>query len=224
MAQVVTISVGRLLGRNEKLTTAKFNAIVKSIVISLSGITGTAEIGDGAVTPAKAGPGAWFYAAGALTATTYTAAYAPTPVASYADGLWLTFKADAANPALAEFDGGAGAKPLYKNGGRARLDPGDIAAGSIVTVRYNTTLVAGGCWEVMSLLALRPVDYPFQPASAFVAGQQGLVPAPPASAVRLYLGSDGIWRDVLAEARTYTDSVANQANTYLEIYKSQTFV
>lgn len=155
MAQTISISVGRLIGRNEKLTTAKFNAVVKSITIAMSGIVDTDSLEDGAVTPAKARTGAWFYEAALLDGNTYAADYAPA-ITSYEDGLWLAFKADSDCPANANFDAGPGQKPLYKYGGRFALDAGDIQAGSIVEVRYNAALVVGGCWEVMSLVGPKP--------------------------------------------------------------------
>lgn len=149
MALNFTFNFGRLLGKNERVTTAKLNAIVKGITASLAGSVGTTDITDGAVTPAKASPGAWFYAAATLAGSTYTATYAPA-VAGYVDGLWLCFKANAANTGAASFDSGAGAKPLRKFGGKA-LDTGDIKAGQMCTVRYNSALIAGGCWEVVAV-------------------------------------------------------------------------
>lgn len=225
MSQVVTISVGRLLSRNEKLTTAKINAIVKSIVINLSGIIGTVDLADGAVTPVKASPGAWFYAAAALAGDTYSATYNPA-YAAHTDGTWLTFKAGTANPVNPLFDAGPGAKPLYKYGGRYRLEAGDIPVNSIVTVRYNSTVVAGGCWEVMSLIGLPPIKAPFIPASPYLSGEMGLVPPPPPSARRKYLTSQersgSVWGDESDLATTTAALVT--AETGFEIFKQKNFI
>jgi hypothetical protein len=150
MAFSLAFNIGRLLGRNEKLTTAKINAIVKGMSATLTGTVGTAEIADAAVTPAKVVPGPWWYAAAAMAGSTYVASYTP-PVTAYVDGLFLCFKTDVGNTGVTNFDAGLGAKTLRKYGGQV-LVGGDIAAGAMVMVRYNSTLVAGGCWEIMSLL------------------------------------------------------------------------
>jgi len=150
MSLSLNFNTGRLLGRNEKLTTAKINAIVKGVSANLSGAVGTGDLVDGAVTPVKAAPGPWWYAAAALGGSTYAATYYPA-VTSYTDGLFLCFKSDVGNTGNTNFDAGAGGKSLRKYGGQI-LVGGDITAGAMVMVRYNSTLVAGGCWEIMSLL------------------------------------------------------------------------
>jgi hypothetical protein len=150
MALSLAFNIGRLLGRNERLTTAKINAIVKGMTASLSGTVGTGDITDGAVTPVKSSPGPWWFAQATMGGSTYAATYYP-PVTSYADGLFLCFKTDVGNTGVTNFDAGAGAKPLRKYAGQV-LVGGDIGAGAMVMVRYNSTLAAGGCWEVMSLL------------------------------------------------------------------------
>lgn len=220
MPQTITLSVGRLLSRNEKLTTAKFNAVVKSIVIDISGSVGTSDLVDGTVTPIKASPGAWFDATAVFDgSTTYTAAYAPV-LTSYVDGLWLTFKADTTNLGACYFNAGGGAKPLVKHGGSRQLDKGDVVAKGRVTVRYNTTLISGGCWEVMSLPG-RPVETtPWQPASVYAAGEAGVMPAFPAGKQNYYLRGDGTLHDPVAEAVALT----NGTNTYNEIYKASNFI
>lgn len=155
MALSFQFNVGRLLAKGERVTTAKINAIVKGITGSLTGMVGTADLADAAVTPVKAANGAWWFALATLGGSTYGATFTPA-VVSYVDGLVLAFKANTANTGVTNFDAGAGAKPLRKYAGQV-LTAGDIAANGIVIVRYNTTLVAGGCWEVMSLLATATV-------------------------------------------------------------------
>lgn len=149
MALNFTFNFGRLFGKNERVTTAKLNAVVKGITASLTGTVGTADITDGSITPAKVQQGAWFFALATLSGSTYTAAYTPS-VAGYVDGLFLCFQANAANTGAASLDAGAGAKPLRKFGGKV-LNTGDIKAGQNCTVRYNSTLVAGGCWELVGV-------------------------------------------------------------------------
>jgi len=220
MGLVVNLSVGRLISRNEKLTTAKFNAVVKSIVINISGSVGNADLLAGAVTYDKITNGPFFYTAPALFdgVQTYTAAYTPV-ITSYVDGLVLAFKVDTTNPGPVNFNAGGGAKPMVKHGGLRTLDPGDAVANGILCVRYNTTLIAGGCWEVMSLIG-RPVETtPFVPATAYLAGQAGLLPAPPAGQQTYYLRGDGTWQNVSAQIAAAVASL----NPYLELFKQQNF-
>lgn len=151
MALSIQFFIGRLLGRNENITTAKLNAMVKGMSAALSGSVGTSDLLDGAVTPAKVSQGAYAYAAAILGGNTYTAAFYPA-VTGYSDGLALCFKTDVANPGQVNLDAGGGAKPLVKLGGSV-MAANDLPAGGMVTVRYNATLKAGGCWEVQSLLS-----------------------------------------------------------------------
>ncbi len=142
-------SFGRLLQSTEKLTAAKFNAIVKGIVATLNGTVGTSDLNAGAVTAAKVTTDAYWYALGTLGGSTYSAAYTPA-ISSYTDGLVLAFKAGTANTSGANLDAGAGGKQITKHAGQA-LETGDILAGQIVEVRFNSSLVAGGCFEMLSL-------------------------------------------------------------------------
>lgn len=148
MALSFVFNFGRLLNKGEKWTNAKLNAVVKGISANLSGTVGTADIGAAAIDTTKVQQGAYFYAAATLSAGTYTGTWTPA-VSGYADGLILAFKASATNGGAVNLDAGAGAKPLRKWGGKA-LEAGDIATGQVVNVRYNTTLIGGGCWELVA--------------------------------------------------------------------------
>lgn len=140
---------GRLLNKSERVTNAKINAIVKGISASLSGSVGNADLAAASVDPTKVQQGAYWYAPATLGGATYTGTWTPV-VAGYVDGLVLTFKASAGNTGAANLDAGAGVKPIRKWNGKA-LETGDIAAGQMVSVRYNSTLVGGGCWEVVAV-------------------------------------------------------------------------
>lgn len=148
MAIALSLQFGRLLNKAEKVTNAKINAVVKGISAAITGNVGNADIAPAAVDPTKVAQGAYWFASAVLGAGTYTAAFVPV-VAAYSEGLVLAFKANAGNAGAVNFDAGAGAKPLRKWGGKA-LEVGDIAANQIVSVRYNTNLVGGGCWEIMA--------------------------------------------------------------------------
>lgn len=147
---------GRLLNKSERVTNAKINAIVKGISASLSGSVGNADLAAASVDPTKVQQGAYWYAPATWSGGSgvYTGTWTPA-VAGYVDGLVLTFKANAANDSgggtgPASLDAGPGAKPIRKWNGKA-LEPGDIEAGQMVSVRYNSTLVGGGCWEVVGV-------------------------------------------------------------------------
>lgn len=222
MSLAVTISVGRLLSRNEKLTTAKFNAVVKSIVINISGSVGNTDLVAGAVTYDKASPGPWFFSPATFDGNqTYTAAASPA-LSAYVDGTELAFKVPTTNPGAVYLDFGAGALPILKHGGLQVLDKGDLLANGIGEVRYNATLVAGGCWELMSLLGRPTETTPFVGCSAFLQGQAGVVPAPNAGQQGLYFRADGTWQDVVAAALAAAAGTVQQAP--IEIFKSQSFI
>jgi len=208
MALTTSITVGRLLQRNELVDTAKINAMVRGIVINITGSVGSSDIAAGAVNAAATSADAFWYAPATSSAGLYTAVYA-NAVSNYVDGMWLSFKADAACPAAPQFDAGAGAKPLLNSTGVV-LGSAEIAANNIVTVRYNSTLLAGGCWEVMSRSAIAPIDFPFRGAGSRGPGEIGLVPKPLAGQQGLYLRGDGTWQDAVGDA---VDQIATNAVT-----------
>lgn len=149
MALSLQFFFGRLMNKGELVTNAKVNAVVKGISAQLSGTVGNADLGAASVDPTKVQQGPYFYATATLAAGTYTGTWTPS-VTSYVDGLILTFKASAANSGAVNLDAGSGAKPIRKWNGKA-LESGDIGTGQMVSVRYNSTLVGGGCWEVVGV-------------------------------------------------------------------------
>ena len=222
MALTVQLTVGRLLSRNELLNTAKINAIVKSIVINITGSVGNADIVAGAITAALLTQDAYFDAAGVFDGSaTYTATYTPA-ITAYDDGMILSIKADTTNPGPVNLNAGAGVIPILKSGGTQTLDPGDIVANGRFAVRYNTTLVESGpVWELLSLPA-RPAPgmQPFLPATPFLTGTEGLVPAPAVGQQNQFLRADGTWQDVLSQAL----ASFNLANSFTAIYQQQNFI
>lgn len=149
MALSFVFRFGRLFNKGEKITNAKLNAVVKGVSADLSGTVGNADIAPAAIDPTKVQQGAYFYSTATLSVGTYTGVWTPA-VSGYTDGMILAFKANVTNGGAVNLDAGAGAKPIRKWGIKA-LEVGDIAAGQVVNVRYNTTLVAGGVWELMGL-------------------------------------------------------------------------
>lgn len=185
------VQPGKIFVTGEKVTTAKLNQLGVPVIQA----EGTIGPGDMAAANYDAilGPGAYVYASATLSGVNYTAEYTPA-VSTYADGQWFTFKVNVANPALATFNAGGGALPLYTAGGSRRPEAGEIPAAAIVTVRYNDDLNEGnGGFQILSLLAERaPAD--FQGASERTGGVRGLVPAARAGEQEYVLHADGRWR------------------------------
>lgn len=206
-----TVSPGKVWTESERITTAKLNQTALP-VITAEGVTAPSDMAEGDYS-GKFTPGAYFYTTATLASSTYTTA---ATVASYVNGLTLAIKVDAANPAAVQLDAGASGKPMYQHGGRTRVEAGDIPADTIVEVRYNTSLDSGnGGWEVMTPIGPRPARSAFQPASAYVGGEQGLVPRPAVGQHNFALFGDGTWRSIAAEQ-------AN--NAMIEIFKQQHFI
>jgi hypothetical protein len=211
MALTTTITVGRLLARNELITTAKLNAMVRGIVINVTGSVGTSDLTAGAVTAAKTSVDAFWYAAATSTGAVYGVSYTPA-VSGYADGQWFKFKTDIASKAAAQFNAGPGALPLYYSG--SPVGAGDFTANQDVIVSYNSSLNSGGGgFEVMSPLGARPVTADYLPASAQRGGQRGLVPDTKAGQQAYVLFAGG-WADPTAQFTALVQQLAG-ANVIL---------
>lgn len=113
------------------------------------------------------------------------------------------------------------------NGVQTLLATGSFTAtGSTVTLNGTiagsitaTVVPDSNVWQMLSQLGNSNKQYPFQPASAYLAGEAGLVPQPRAGDQVKYLRGDGTWVDVLALA-----VAANAAlNTNTEIFKMMNF-
>lgn len=206
-----TVTPGKIWTEGEKITTAKLNQTAQPVVTA-EGSTAPSDMATGDYSGVLTA-GAYFYTTATLNFATYTTA---ATVNSYVNGLVLAFKVDAANIAAPQLNAGAGAKPLYQYGGRTPVEAGDILANTIVEVRYNTSLNSGGGgWEVMTPIGPRPARSAFQPASAYLGGEQGLVPRPAVGQHNYALFGDGTWRSIAAE----------QANiSILEVFKQQSFI
>jgi hypothetical protein len=214
------VQPGKIFVTDEKVNTSKLNQLGVP-VIQAEGVISASDMGAGDYSGVLT-PGAYLFAAATLSGAAYTTAFDPV-VTTYADGLVLAFKPDATNPANPTLDAGPGAKPLYQYGASTPVEAGDLPANRIVEVRYNSALnvvdsVALGGWEVMSLIGPRPVRNTFGPASAYLGGEMGFVPAPAASSTRKYLRDDGTWSDPVAAAVAATNGGA------LELFKQQQFI
>lgn len=92
--------------------------------------------------------------------------------------------------------------------------------GTASAVITATVTPDSNVWQMLSQVGNPNILYPFQPASAYLGGEQGLVPRPGVGMQGYYLRADGTWVDVL------TASVAANAalNTYTEIFKAGNFI
>lgn len=209
-----TVTPGKVFVTNEKVNTAKLNQLGVP-VIQAEGVIAPADMAA-ADYSGKLTPGAYCYTTATLATLTYTTAAS---VTTYVDGLWLAIKLGSTSPAAPLLDAGAGAKPLYQYGARTAVEAGDLLANTIIEVRYNSSLNSStGGWEVLTLIGPRPARSPFQPASAYLGGEQGLVPRPNAGQQNYYLRADGTWGDPTAAA------IAAVNGAYMEVYKQQNFI
>ena len=188
------VQPGKIFVNGEKVTNAKLNQLGVPVIVA-EGTTGPSDMAAGNY-DAVIGPGAYVYETATLSGANYTAAYDPV-VTSYVDGQWLAFKVNAANPAAATFNAGAGAKPLYASGGTRVPDAGEIPINTIVQVRYNSSLnAAAGGWQIMSTLRDRLTHFDMVGATAKTGGLGGLVPAPRVGDQAKVLAGDGTWLDL----------------------------
>jgi hypothetical protein len=179
MSLNLNFNFGRLLGVAEKLTTARFNAAVRGISATITGLVGTSDLDNGAVVPAKAAPGDYFFASSCvLIGTTYNTSGYPVAPAALVDGMILSFKADQINVGSVNLAVDAlGAHGITKYGGLP-LVAGDIQAQQVVLVQYNTTLLAGPTWEMVSLPGnqILPTQQPIVGSARNLVVQSGVAP------------------------------------------------
>ena len=191
-----TVQPGKIFTAGEKPTTAKLNQLGVPVITAV-GSTGPSDMAQSDYSTTLAA-GAYFYSLATLTSLNYAATYNP-PVTSYVDGMFVRFKANVVNPAAATFNAGGGVKPIYKYGGSLAVEAGDIPAGSIVVMQYNSSLnAAAGGWELLTLLPEKR-EAEMQGASATRNGASGIVPAPKVGEQTYVLGGDGRFRSITTE-------------------------
>jgi len=126
--------------------------------------TGRGKFASGFLNAGLTMPDAYGYGTGGGTGSAYTVTFSPTLASyltdagaqaytNYWDGLEFIFKAPASSSAAATLtESSLGiAKPIYRPDGTA-IKAGDIVSGSLVCVRYNSTL-GGGCWQMLTPVA-----------------------------------------------------------------------
>lgn len=160
MAQSLTItrSWNFPAGRPVTLAALRLGALPSG---SISGSIGTGDISNGAITPAKTSPGAYFY--GPLVGSNdYTLTLNPA-LTGLADGVEVlakvaTTNTNIPNPPTLNVQG-LGAKNIYHRSGLVPK-PGDLVANDIIRFRYNTSRNSGAggwdIWQVTPSATIRP--------------------------------------------------------------------
>jgi hypothetical protein len=130
-------------------------ALRKGFSISFGGSVSNGDLDPGAVTPSKSSPGAYWYAVGVLTGSTYAITLDPA-LTAYASGVLVRWRPDTTNAGAVDVNvNGLGAKNIFKFG-TLELAPGDLRAGQEVAMSYD----AAGNFQIVSPLgnqADRPV-------------------------------------------------------------------
>ncbi len=150
--------------------------------VSISGSVASADLAAGAVTPAKATPGAYFYGATSGT-NALTLALSPA-LSALANGVEVLAKIGTTTTAAAATTlnvDSLGAKPVYQRSGQA-VAAGDLQTNDIVRFRYNTSRDTGsGGWDVMEVLPSATIR-PAVNVTTGTANAQAVVNVPPLSA------------------------------------------
>lgn len=156
MALSFTVTRGTSLSPNQPVTRARLH-LLGLPSISFSGSVATGDLADGAVTPAKVTPGAYFYGLATGGGAAYVLTLSPA-LTAYANGVQVWWKA----PTTSAGDSNAGAtldvnnlgaKGLYWRSGQA-IKAGEIRGDDLVLVAYNSSRNSGaGGWDVLSVTA-----------------------------------------------------------------------
>lgn len=137
MSLTLVKTSGYIPPENVPLTDAAMRKAFAGASFALDGTVGNADLGPGAVTAAKVTPGPYSFASATLGGDTYAATFSPA-VTSLAKGTDVSFWTSSANPEAPKFSpNGLTAKEIRLPSGFP-LRAGQIAAGSIVTLRYDS--------------------------------------------------------------------------------------
>ena len=150
--------------------------------VSISGSVGTADLAAGAVTAAKATPGAYFFTDTAGVANTYTLSLNPA-LAALANGALVVFKLNATNTSASTLNvNGLGAVALTRNG--AGLMAGDLIINRCYMAVYSST---GPSWDIVSQVGNPGPRYAVSTgsANAYVFTSSGTGYATPTTATSL---------------------------------------
>lgn len=146
LSLTITRSVPLTAGRPVTLAALRLLGLPS---VSISGSVGTGDIASGAITPALASPGAYFYGATSGT-NAYSVTLSPA-LTGLANGVQVWVKIGATNTSAAAptIDVNTlGAKPIYHRSGIVP-QAGDLQQNDIVELTYNTSRNSGnGGWDL----------------------------------------------------------------------------
>lgn len=166
----------------QALTNNLARLLALSPSVSISGSVGTADLDAGAVTAAKATPGAWFFTTTGGSANAYTLSLNPA-LGALVDGALVVFKIHASCTATSTINvNGLGAVALTRNG--AGLMGGDLLINRCYMAVYSST---GPSWDIMSQLGNLGPRYAVSTgaANAYVFTTSGTGYAAPTTATSL---------------------------------------
>lgn len=153
MSLSFTVTAGHTFPAGRPITLAALRLAARP-GLAFTGSVATGDMADGAVTPSKTSPGAFWYAAASGT-NAYTATLSPA-LGSLANGVLAVIKFTNANTAAAAptLDvNSLGAKNVYHRSGQAPKS-GDIQANDIFILVYNTSRNTGaGGWDILAKMA-----------------------------------------------------------------------
>ena len=163
MAFSVTVTPGETFPAGEPITLDKLRRAALPTV-SVEGSVGALDLGPGACNPTVTAVAPYFYGLATFATPVYSLTLSPAP-AALANGLVARFKIPNASDGAVKLNlNSLDPKPLVDNAGND-FGAGDLVSGQIVEVVYNSTLVAGGCWQVTCLLGLDKLGY-YDPTGA----------------------------------------------------------
>lgn len=179
-----------------------------SPTVSFVGTVSNSDLAAGSVTSTKVTPGAFWYGIDGQGSDAYAVSYA-SGLVGYTEGLVLAFRPQTKNTGPATLNANSlGAIAIKKWGGQD-LDTGDIKANQVVEVRYGSL----GYFEMMNPPGYQLAWQQMVPASPYVGGEQGVVPAPQAGANTFFLRGDATWVSIQTQVNTAVAASPTLTNT-----------
>lgn len=152
MSLALTVAAGKRFTNDELVDNAKLNQLAVPTV-TLSGSADTTQIGNDAVTAAKAAFGAWFKADESGTANAHVLTASGHSIVAYATGMVVRYYPQNDNTGAVTANlNGVGARPVRKPGSASGLElqAGDLRQGQMIQLCFD---MAHDQWWLQSPLA-----------------------------------------------------------------------
>ena len=152
MSLALTVAAGKRFTNDELVDNAKLNQLAVPTV-TLSGSADTTQIGNDAVTAAKAAFGAWFKADESGTANAHVLTASGHSIVAYATGMVVRYYPQNDNTGAVTANlNGVGARPVRKPGSASGLElqTGDLRQGQMIQLCFD---MAHDQWWLQSPLA-----------------------------------------------------------------------